>query len=228
MNKKLIYAAGATLIIGTVWLVGAGGDSRKTEQPKATATDANKVTATQSAARESAHSTATQASPRRLRAPKPQQSAPSSASQEKTYSNPADNPESWSDFQAAIYAYKGETLVPKLKQCWGEVGGNASITAKHTYDVIDGIARPAMLEQEEGPALPDITFARIDGDISDEDLEIALTCLRAAAQETEFHYVGLDGETAANDTFAGFWGWDTRAAQREQQELAAHEQRRMN
>ncbi len=143
----------------------------------------------------------------------------------KVYENPADNPDSWTDFQASVYAYKAEVLGPHIKKCWHTVGGSGRLVAEHNYEIVDGLARPALvtLEPDTEP-VPDISIKKVDESLSEQDIEAALACLRAAATETEFHIVGLNGETDLNDTFTGFWGWSTPSALKERAEARREEQ----
>jgi hypothetical protein len=80
----------------------------------------------------------------------------------KTYKNPADDPASWSDLEASIYAYKDNVLGPNIKKCWHTVTGNGRIVATHEFEVVNGIARPILVSLERDtdpvPCPTSITF----------------------------------------------------------------------
>ncbi len=138
--------------------------------------------------------------------------------EKKVYENPADDPDSWSDFQAAIYAYKEEVLWPRIETCWSTVNGEGMVYAMHSYDVVNGIARPQMPPPGTNEkSLPIISLETDETTLSEEELQNAITCLQSAAQGTEFHFVGLHGETELNDQFTGHWGWASPALRKKNQ-----------
>ena len=227
MKNLRLYSISAACIIGAaIWtLSGFGGATEvepKAKQPKSVVHVASSETGgakSQKAVRTAA--------PIGVNARSSPQLAPAPAVAEqpsKTYKNPADDPASWSDLEASIYAYKDSVLGPNIKKCWHTVTGNGRIVATHEFEVVNGIARPILvsLERDTDP-VPEIVIAKADDALSDTDIQSALACLRTAAAETEFHLVGLNGETDLNDTFTGHWGWRTPEALKERAE-----KRRMN
>jgi len=214
MKKLRIYSIGMACMIGGAWLL-MSSDSESEREPAKRTQAATKPAGMTVAPRRSADGSSATATAK-ISVPKPDRTAPSlkveRPSEERVYENPADDPDSWSDFQAAIYAYKATVLGPRIKECWHTVTGFGEIVASHDYNIVDGIARPLMVTLVEGgEPVPSIQIAKADKSLSEADLQSALACLRSAAAETEFDFVGFNGETDLNDEFGGFWAWDTPA-----------------
>ncbi len=213
-QRKLYYALAVLLLFGGTWLLLSGNKEKSPDRTPDKA--ASKVGASPLGESQSVASTPVIKKKKRARASATPalvaEEVKPTKSEERVYENPADNPDSWSDFQAAIYVYKDEVLGPRIKECWHLVGGDGRINTAHEFEIVNGIARPRMAALEEGgEVVPSIVLDEEHTAFSDEELSAALKCLRLASEGTEFHFVGFNGETEVNDRFTGHWGWASPA-----------------